>query len=169
MPALTNSLSARGNFQAVRSNDPLQQDWKIRQVSGGDWSDPSSWTLSGTPAIRIRSGKVEKVEQKGGMANWSASVGVGHVPVTFKTGFKYQRITYKFDDTSDNYLYTYAGPLSNAEFLKTIQSSNQISTAKTGYRITTSSASNDIYLPSMTKLAEMYKENPGQWKHTLSA
>src|SRR5215831_2629960 len=131
MPALTNSITARGNFQAVRSNDPLLQDWKIRQTSGGDWSDPSSWTLSGTPAIRTRSGRVEKVEQKGAMANWSTSVGVGHVPVTFKTGFKYQTVTYKFDDTSDNYLYTYIGPLSNADFLKAIQSSNQISTAKT--------------------------------------
>jgi TonB-dependent receptor len=103
------------------------------------------------------------------MANWSTSVGVGHVPVTFKTGFKYQTVTYKFDDTSDNYLYTYAGPLSNADFLKAIQSSTQISTANTGFGITTSSGFNDIYLPSMTKLAEMYRQNPGQWRHTLSA
>jgi TonB-dependent receptor len=53
--------------------------------------------------------------------------------------------------------------------LKAIQSSNQIATDKTGFRITTLSGSSDIYLPSMTKLADMFKQNPGQWKHTLSA
>jgi TonB-dependent receptor len=169
MQSLTNSLTARGNFQAVRSNDPMLQDWKIRQVSGGDWSDPSSWTLNGTPTVRTRSGSLAKSEQKGAMANWSTSVGVGHVPVTFKTGFKYQTLTYNFDNTSDNYLYAYTGPLSNADFLKAIQSSNQIATDKTGYSITTLSGSHDVYLPSMTKLADMFKANPGQWTHTLSA
>jgi iron complex outermembrane recepter protein len=46
IPALTNTITAGGNFQAVRSNDPLLQDWEVRQVSGGDWSDPSIGLLA---------------------------------------------------------------------------------------------------------------------------
>ena len=165
---LTNTVNARGNFSAVRS-DLLTQDWKIQQTSGPDWSDPASFTLSGArPIVRTTLG--QKVERKmtGGGVNFSYFQDIGNVPVTWKTGLKSLKNTYEFGNDSDAHLYTYNGPMSNAEFLAAVQSSNQNSYANSGMKVTTLNGG-ELYDYSLAKIYQMMQANPGEWTHTMTA
>lgn len=165
---LTNTINAKGNFSASRDN-LVNQDWDIRQVSGADWSDPASFTMSGTPTIRTDNGLYASVRYMGGEANLSWMTDIGSVPVVFKTGFKIREAVYDFDDRGDDYLYKYVGPMSNSELLQAIQSSNHLSYGDTGAFIQTINGSDRFYMPSPYKLGRMFLDNPSQWERTQTA
>lgn len=168
--SLTAWPTSRGNFTARREDGDLyEQAWQIQQISGADWSSPAAYSIAGTPTIRTRNANSAAVERIGGGLNLSYDADVFSVPVTFKAGFKVQRTAYDFDNRSDAYLYRYVGPLTTAQFLAEIQSTNQASYADSGIDIRTLSGSSNIYLPSMYRLWKMFRQNPEQWQHTMSA
>ncbi|MBO9544466.1 TonB-dependent receptor plug domain-containing protein, partial [Caulobacter sp.] len=112
--ALLNDLTTRGNFSAVRSN-LLDQDWKIRQISGPDWSDPASYTLgtvngSNRPQIRTTSGSSIEARNLGGGLNFELDGHVGQVPVTWKAGGKLTRSDYDYANNSEALQWIYSGP-----------------------------------------------------------
>ncbi|RYY23859.1 MAG: hypothetical protein EOP62_18995 [Sphingomonadales bacterium] len=169
---MTSALSAPGNFSATRSKDLFASDWKVTQLGGGDWANPGSFGLSSSstrPVIRTTNGSTAGVTNYSGALNFTAGTRIGSIPVEFKTGVKFSDTTYEFNDTSGNNLYTYNGPLTNAEFLREIQGSQQISFADSGGLLTTISGGNELYTPGLSKLYNMYKANPEQWTHTLTA
>lgn len=169
---LLNAVEARGNFSAARSN-LLDQDWKIQQVSGTDWADPASFTLStvngsNRPQIRTTSGSSIQAEMLGGGLNLEFDTTFGRLPVTWKTGVKLARNTYDYANNSEALQWIYGGPLTNTEFLRAVQSSNQASFANRGIRVRTLSG-NGLYMPSLTKIYDMMQANPGQWTNAVTA
>lgn len=169
---LLNAVEARGNFSAARSN-LLDQDWKIQQVSGTDWADPASFTLStvngsNRPQIRTTSGSSIQAEMLGGGLNLEFDTTFGPLPVTWKTGVKLVRNTYDYANNSEALQWIYGGPLTNTEFLRAVQSSNQASFANSGIRVRTLSG-NGLYMPSLTKIYDMMQANPGQWTNAVTA
>ena len=169
---LLNSLDARGNFSAVRSN-LLDQDWKIQQISGADWSDPASYTLgavngSSRPQIRTTSGSSIETDMLGGGLNLEFDSSVGRVPVTWKTGLKFTRNGYDYANNSDALQWIYSGPLSNTEFLRAVQSANQISFANSGMSVRTLNGGG-LYVPSLTRIYDLMQANPEQWTNAVTA
>ena len=164
----TSAIYSQGNFSAQRDN-LIDQDWDIRQVSGPDWGDPASFIISGTPTIRSGNGSFASVEYMGGAGNLTWMTDLGSVPVVFKTGFKIRNAVYDFDNTSDNKLYQYVGPLSDEELLRAVQSSNEISFGDTGATIATITGSDSFYMPSPYKLGQMFLDNSEHWQHTQTA
>ena len=160
--------TASGNFHADRGKDTLGQPWQVTQVSGGDWSLPSSYTVAGTPTMRLRTGQSAETEYTGGALNLSFDREIGPAFVTFKTGAKLQQARYDFDNPNDSYKYQYTGPLSTAELLQQIQTGNQHSAADSGVHYSSISGATDMYLPSMFKLYQLYQQNPDHWQHTMS-
>ncbi len=169
---LLNAVTSTGNFSAERS-DWMHQDWKIQQISGPDWSNPDSFTLgavggSTRPSVRTSSGSRAALDHRGGALNFSFYQDIGDVAVTWKTGAKATRSAYSFDDIGGALKYTYNGPLSNAEFLRAIQSVNDFSAADSGVEVTTLNGG-DLYVYSLAKIYQMMQANPEQWTHTMSA
>jgi len=164
-------VTSTGNFSAVKGSSSLAYtDWDIRQTSGPDWSNLSSYTLSATPQLRTTSGANAFIYEKSGGLNASYDAQFGAVPISFKAGFKVTDTVYRFGDTSGDNLYTYTGPLSNADFLASVINPYQrASWSKSNAGVTSLSGSSYIPMIDMAKLYQMYVNNPGQWTHTLSA
>lgn len=165
------TVTSTGNFSAGKGSSSLAStDWDIRQTSGPDWSNVSSYTLSAAPQIRTTSGANAFIYEKSGGLNASYDAQFGNVPVTFKAGVKVTDTVYRFGDTSGDNLYTYTGPLSNADFLASVINPYQrASWSKSNASVTTLSGSSYVPMIDMAKLYQMYVSNPSQWTHTLSA
>ena len=69
---------------------------------------------------------------------------------------------YEFGNTSDANIWTYNGPLSNAEFLRAVQSRNVWHGGESGMDIRTLSGG-DVYLYSLARIHQMMQANPEQW------
>lgn len=165
------TITSTGNFQAVkRSSDLAYTDWAINQVSGPDWSDPTSWAISGTPSIKLSNGAFGKITEKSGATNARYDTQFGAVPISFKAGFKFTDTMYKFGNDAAGQSYNYTGPLSNGEFLSEIINP-YISgiTNKSNFSIRSSSGS--LYIPGvdLAKLWDMYRQNPGDWTDATTA
>ncbi|MDQ0251483.1 TonB-dependent receptor [Sphingomonas kyeonggiensis] len=165
------TVTSTGNFSAVKGSSSLAYtDWDIRQTSGPDWSNLSSYTLSATPQLRTTSGANAFIYEKSGGLNASYDAQFGAVPITFKAGFKVTDTVYRFGDTSGDNLYTYTGPLSNADFLASVINPYQrASWSKSEASVTSLSGSSYIPMIDMARLYQLYVNNPDQWTHTLSA
>lgn len=165
---ITNTVTATGNFSAVRS-DLLDQDWQIQQTSGGDWSNPSSFTMSGArPIVQTTLGTRSEREMRGGGLNAAYFQELGGVPVTWKLGAKMTQDGYDFGNDSDAHLYTYNGPLSNAQFLEAVRGTNQNNYANSGMSVTTLGGG-ALYDYSLAKIYDMMQANPGEWTRTFTA
>lgn len=168
---MTSALNGRGNFSASRSNDLTKADWNIQQTSGTDWSRPEAFTLataSARPVIRTTNGSTSDVENLSGAINATLSITPWNIPVDLKAGLKFSETTYEFNDTSANNLYTYNGPLSNAEFLQAVQGRQQITIDSLGGSLRTLDGHSQFYTPDLGLLHDWYKDNPEQWVHTLT-
>lgn len=168
---MTSALNSGGNFTASRSEDLLKSDWDIRQISGTDWSRYDAFTLatgSARPVIRTTNGSTSDVENFSGAINATWSINPWSIPVDIKGGLKFSDTTYEFNDTSGNNLYTYNGPLSNAEFLQTVQGRQQITIDSLGGSLNTIDGNNQFYTPDLGLLHDMFRDNPEQWTHTLT-
>ena len=165
--SLTSSIGSTGNFSA-RRGDILDADWTVAQVSGPDWGDPASFTLTGRPTLRTTNGATSEVSLKSGAMNLSYETEVGGVPIEFKTGFKIQDAEYAFDNTSAANQYTYVGAMTNAQFLAAIRSDNQLSFDDSGASVSVRSGSPFIYLPSMGKVYDLFSQNPQDWQRTFT-
>lgn len=165
---ITNTVTATGNFSAVRSN-LLDQDWQIQQVSGGDWNNSASFTMSGArPIVQTTLGTKSERQMRGGGVNASYFQEIGNVPVTWKMGAKMTQDGYDFGNDSDLHLYTYNGALSNAGFLDAVRSVNQNNFANSGMKVTTLNGG-ALYDYSLARIYEMMQANPGEWTHTVTA
>ena len=170
--SLINPLTARGDFSASRSN-VLDQDWKIQQVSGPDWSDPASYALgavngSSRPQIRTTSGSSVETDMVGGGLNFEFDGNIGRVPVTWKAGGKFTRNRYDYANDSEALQWIYNGPLSNTEFLRAVQSANEISFANSGMNVRTLNGGG-LYVYSLAKIHDMMQANPDQWTNAMTA
>lgn len=164
------TITSTGNFQAVKGSSSLYNtDWAITQISGPDWSNPGSYSISGTPSITLTSGAYGKINQKSGGLNASYDGHLGKMPVSVKTGFKITDTSYEFGNDATS-TYTYTGPLSNAEFLKQVVSP-YISGIwnKTDFSVTSLSGSAYIPQVDLSRLWDMYSQNPGEWKNATTA
>jgi iron complex outermembrane recepter protein len=160
------AVTSRGNFSAQRKpGDLYGQGWDIRQLSGSDWSDPASFSINPI-VLRTNSNIYAEHTNTGGALNLTFNANLLSIPIVFKTGLKMQRSEYDYENPSDTDRYTYAGPLSTAEFLARVQSTNRMSLADSGITLTTLNGSHDIYMPSMYKLLELYNANPEHWVQT---
>lgn len=166
--ALTSAIGSTGNFSATRS-DITEADWTIAQASGPDWSDPASFTLTGRPALRTTNGATSDVRLMSAGFNVTYDTTLGGTPIVFKTGAKIQRADYAFDNRSAANQYVYAGSMTNAEFLSAIRSTNQLSFSDTGASVTSLSGSDEIYLPSMARVWELFSSNPQDWQRSFTA
>lgn len=175
---LLNPVTSRGNFSAARSG-LREQDWRIQQISGPDWSDPASFTLgaysatgqtaaAARPVIRTTTGATAESDFRGGGLNFSFDDDIGTVPVTWKTGFKVAQTGYEFGNNSDALMWTYNGPLTNAQFLEAVRSANENSFAHSGMHVTTVNGGG-LYDYSLAKIFDMMRADPGEWTHTMSA
>ena len=163
------ALTARGNFSARRApGDLLGEQWQIQQISGGDWTDPASFSAPSPLILRLNDGPYAKQTLRGGALNMTYRADFGSVPVTFKTGIKNQRTEWLYRDDTDLSRYKYVGPLSTAELLARIQSANQVSFADSGISIRSISGSEDLYMPSDYKLLQLYREHPEYWTATTA-
>ena len=165
---LANAPTARGNFAAQRSEDYLAADWAIHQVSGADWSNPASYTVS-SPMLNTQDGRSAYVERLGGALNLTVDVPFGFAPVTVRTGAKIQRSTYEYENQREAYRYQYTGPLSPAEFLSGIRSSTPLTFNNSGFSYTSLSGSPDLYMPSNYLLGRIFLDHPEQFVHTMTA
>lgn len=173
---LLNTLSARGNYSASRS-DWMHQDWQIQQIDGIDWASPDAFALgsyagalgtSTRPSIRTTSGSSADLDYRGGSLNFEFYQDIGNVPVTWKTGLKATNAGYEFANTSDANIWTYNGPLTNAEFLRAVQSRNVWHGGESGMAIRTLSGG-DLYVYSLARIYQMMKANPEQWVRSETA
>ncbi|WP_160174177.1 TonB-dependent receptor [Sphingopyxis sp. MWB1] len=166
---LLTTINAAGNFSAERS-DLTEADWDIRQVSGLDWSDPSSFTSSGAPRMRLNNGSRSEVDFKTAAMNLVYNTSIGGIEASFKTGFKAQRSEYDFSNRSAENEYSYVGPLSNADFLASINSFTDLSSySDSGLSLSSLSGSDRLYMPSMYKVWQLYDANPDHWQHLFTA
>ncbi|MFC5345249.1 TonB-dependent receptor domain-containing protein [Brevundimonas staleyi] len=162
-------ITSRGNFSAQRDpGDLLNQRWNIRQLSGGDWSDPASFLTGNAIVLRTNSNMSAEHTSTGATMNLTFEADAWSIPVIFKTGFKFQRAEYDYENPSDLNRYSYRGPLTSAELLAQVRSTNQISLADSGITLTTLNGSNDIYVPSTYRLLELYRANPQDWVQTTA-
>ncbi|WP_409020111.1 TonB-dependent receptor domain-containing protein [Brevundimonas vesicularis] len=169
---MTSALNGRGNFSASRSNDLTKADWDIQQLSGTDWGRYDAFTLataSARPVIRTTNGSTSDVENVSGAINATWSSTPWNIPVDIKGGLKFSDTTYEFNDTSANNLYTYSGPLSNAEFLQAVQGRQQITIDSLVGSLRTLNGNSQFYTPDLGLLYDTFRDNPEQWAHTLTA
>ena len=169
---MTSALTSTGNFTAARSRDLFESDWNVTQISGPSWGDPGSYGLSSStakPVIRTTGGSTADVTNYSGAMNFTWSINPLRVPVELKTGFKVSDTTYEFNDTSGDNLYTYSGPLSNAEFLRQVQGNQQLVFDNLGGSITNLAGSRYLYVPDLARIYDLFSQNPGQWTRTLTA
>ena len=161
-----NALTSTGNFSASRDS-VYDQKWTIQQVSGPDWSLPSSYTFSGAPTVTTKSGKTAEARETGGSLNFSFYQDIGNVPVTWKTGLKVSDTRWQYGDTSAAQSWTYTGPLTHEQMLEQIQSANEFSWAGVGMTVTTLNGG-ELYMPSMSKLYQMMQAHPDEWTNTIT-
>lgn len=160
------AVTSVGNFSAQRKpGDLYGQGWDIRQLSGADWSDPASFSINPI-VLRTNSNIYAEHTNTGGALNLTFDADVFSVPIVFKTGLKVQRSEYDYENPSDLDRYTYAGPLSTAELLARVRSTNEVSLADSGVTLTSLNGSHNIYMPSMYKLLALYEANPEHWVRT---
>ncbi|WP_162250365.1 TonB-dependent receptor [Pseudoxanthomonas sp. Root630] len=173
---LLNTVTARGNYSASRSNW-MTQDWQIQQIDGIDWASPDAFTLgsyagalgaSTRPSIRTTSGSSAELDYRGGSLNFEFYQDVGNVPVTWKIGLKVTDAGYEFGNTSDANIWTYNGPLTNAEFLRAVQSQTMWHGGESGMNIRTLSGG-ELYVYSLTRMYQMMQANPEQWVRSETA
>ena len=161
------AVTATGNFSAKREPGNLfGEKWQIQQLSGGDWSDPASFSGPKSLVLRTNYGRSAKRTQTGGALNVTYRLEVGSVPVSLKTGFKNQRSKWIYKDDSDEDRYQYSGPLSVQELLAQVQSSNQVSFADSGISIHSLNGSENLYMPSEYKLLDFFRQHPDYWTAT---
>ena len=172
---LLNDVTASGNYSASRS-DWMHQDWQIQQTSGADWAAPDSYTLgsyagalgnSTRPTVRTTSGSKAELDYRGFNLNLEFYQDIGNVPLTWKIGVKSTQAEYAFDNTSDANIYTYTGPLSNAQFLREVQSANQWHSGASDMDVTTLGGG-DLYMYSLSRIYGLMQENPDQWLHAIN-
>ena len=165
------TVTSTGNFSMTRGSESLMYtDWAVAQTSGPDWSSPGSYNLSATPEIRTTNGSTAFIFEKSGGLNARYNAHLGKVPVTFQVGFKIADTIYRYADTSGDNLYTYTGPLANAQLLAAVTNPPNVAQwKKTGVSITSLSGSSYIPTIDLSKLYQMYVNDPDQWTHTLSA
>jgi TonB-dependent receptor len=173
---LLNTMSAKGNYSASRS-DWMHQDWDIQQIDGVDWALPEAWTLanysgalgsSSRPSIRTTSGSAAELDYRGGALNFEFYQDIGDVAVAWKTGAKSTFADYEYANTSDANIWTYNGPLTNAEFLREVQSANQWHSGESGMTINTLGGG-DLYVYSLARIYQMMQANPEQWVRSETA
>lgn len=166
-----NALSAvlaRGNFSAQRAPGDLEkQAWQIQQLSGGDWSNPASFTAASPLILRTNTGARAEHTFTGGALNLTYDTELFAMPVEFKAGAKVQKGEYDYKDRSDEARFAYAGPLTLTQLLTEARSTNDYSFADSGINIATLSGG-DIYMPSMYALLKMYRANPEHWRPTAA-
>ena len=164
------ALTATGNFSAQREPGNLfGQEWQIQQLSGGDWSDPASFSGPKSLVLRLNNGASAKRTQTGGALNATYRLAVGSVPVSLKTGFKNARSKWVYADDSDNDRYQYVGSMSVQDMLAQVQSSNQVSFADSGITIHSLNGSEDLYIPSEYKVLDFFHQHPDYWEATQSS
>lgn len=165
---LVNAPTARGNFTARRDNDLLDYGWTVRQISGGDWSDTSSYTASSI-VINAQDGRSSTVERGGAALNFSTNLRTAGREVLIKTGLKAQRAVYDYENERDAHRYQYVGPLSTAAFLAEARSDRRLSFNESGFDYASLSGSDALYLPSNYKIGQMFLKTPGAFQHSLTA
>lgn len=170
-----NDVTTSGNYSAWRSSW-MHQDWQIRQLDGPDWSLPDSYRLgtyagalgnSTRPSVRTTSGSRADLDYRGGALNFEFYQDIGEVPVTWKTGLKSTRADYAFGNTSDANIWTYDGPMDNAEFLRAVQSANVWHGSSSGMDVR-SLGGGDLYVYSLSRIYELMQANPEQWLHAIT-
>ena len=83
--------------------------------------------MLGSPSIHYR----------GGSLDFELYQDIGNVAITWKTGLKSTFGDYEFGNRSDANIWTYNGPLTNAEFLRAVQSTNDWHPGASGMRVQT--------------------------------
>lgn len=165
---LVTAPAAKGNFSATRSQDYMAADWDVRQVSGADWSDPASYTLSSV-VLATQDGRSSKVERWGGALNLSWEAPFAFAPVMFKTGAKFQRGTYQYENQREAYRYQYVGPLSTTELLTQVRSDTPLTFNNSGFGYSSISGSSNLYMPSNYLLGQLFKLHPEQFVQSMTA
>lgn len=168
---MTSALTSQGNFSAVRSPDLLAADWAVTQISGPDWNSAEAFGLARSdarPVIRTTNGSTSDVTNVAGALNALWSLTPRGMPVEIKAGVKFSETTYEFDNTSQGNHYTYNGPLTNLEFLQAVQGTQQLVFDNHGASIATLSGGDYLYSPDLAAIYDKFRDNPGQWTHTLT-
>ena len=169
--AAASTLTSTGNFQAVkRSPDLAYTDWAITQVSGPDWSNPASYSAgTGRPTMTLTTGAYGKLTAKSAGLNASYDTQFGQMALSLKAGLKYTDTYYDFGNNAV-YNYTYAGPLTNAQYIAQVVNPNTTGVwNKSDFTITSLSGSNYIPQVDLARIYQMYRENPSEWTQTLTA
>lgn len=166
-----NSPTSTGNFNAVKDGgDLMTANWNITQVSGPDWSTPGAYSVAGRPTIETNYGRNAFIFEKSGGLNATWDGHFGKVPLSIQAGFKIADTTFEFSDRGLENNYTYTGPMTNTEFLTSVQNKH-LNTVwpNIGFSTTTISGSSMMYEPDLSLIYQMFNQNPGDWTHTMTA
>ncbi|MFT4091557.1 MAG: TonB-dependent receptor, partial [Asticcacaulis sp.] len=156
-----------GNFSVKRSN-LMEQDWRITQTSGPDWSDPTSFRSSNI-TLNTQDGRSARTELTSGALNLTIPVNLRNVPVTFKSGLKAKQSAYDFRNERAAYQYRYTGALTVAELLTQTASPNELWFNGMDIELASLSGSSKLYTPSNIKMGELFLKNPDQFTHVMTA
>ncbi|QSB43801.1 TonB-dependent receptor [Tsuneonella flava] len=162
------SPGASGNYSAHRSEDYLATDWTIRQLSGADWSDPASYSLSSI-IINTEDGRSSKVDRTGGAINVGYELPGSAFPITIRTGGKIQLASYQYEKQREASRYVYTEPLSTAEFLTATQSGIRSNLNEAGLTYQTISGSSYLYMPSNYLIGQYFFDHPDEFSPLMTA
>jgi TonB-dependent receptor len=165
---LVNAPTAKGNYSASRSRDVLRYDWTVSQVSGPDWSDAGSYGVTAL-TINARDGRSSRLERTGGAVNLTVNLPIRQAEVSLKTGLKFQRNDYEYDNQREAYQYTYVGPLTVAQFLAANRSQTPLSFNESGFAYASLSGSRDLYMPSNELIGALFLNHPDQFSRSFTA
>lgn len=164
-----NQARLDANFHAERSG--LDEfDWTFTQIDGADWSDPSNWgDQPGALTFNTQDGRWAKSRLPSADLNVTFYGDVGRVPVTFKTGVKARRDVYDFANEREAHRYTYAGPLSIAEFWAQHETPAEFDFGDDGLHFVSRSGNPAMYMPSNYSIGQLFLTHPEQFEHSMTA
>ncbi len=163
----TNTPTANGvNFHAERSSAE-STDWRFTQISGPDIASGASFT---SPAASINDGRFSRSDFITGELIATLRTKLV-LPFVWKTGYKDRYELRKFEDDQltkrADYLGTGTTPITTGAWAN-YPSSYPYSLGIADGSITSISG-NNIFMPDLTKIQELYTSNPAAFRQNLPA
>lgn len=146
------------NFTASRSLEETATDWKVTQISGPDISNGASFNM---PAIAVNDDRFAEGRFVTGQLT-SSLLTHQVLPIAWKAGIKSQEERRLFENRLGMKNYTYTGSSDWTAFQSPWNYDLDL-----GESISSRSG-NNIFIPNLAALGELYQENPEQFAEAWS-
>jgi iron complex outermembrane receptor protein len=154
---------ANVRFTAERSS-LNEGDWRIAQTAGGDWSNGA---LYSSPVITVEDGRFADHRLKTG--ELFATLRTHRIlPVEWKAGAKWKSEARKFANRREASNYSYVGPGAGVGQWRDYRSRLPLDYSAQGMH-TTSISGGGVFLPDLMRIAQTFRERPGDFAPSLTA